>query len=280
MTRTPAPFGRRAAAVTAYEAHGAYVVIRCRDRSGPAPQPGQFYMLSTAERWGGGEGERPFLPRAFSVLRADAGELQFLIEDVGPGTKRLSELRPGDDLAIVGPLGNGFAGPREARKPILVGGGVGIAPLAIWQDELRASGTESPALLGFRDEAHAHGAALLTDPTIATDDGSVGHHGLVTELLEDELDRRADEAEVYACGPPAMLEAVRELCSRYEVPAQLALESGMACGFGACFGCVVPTVDGYIRLCVDGPVLDAAKLAGASSVGSSAGAELPGSVVG
>jgi dihydroorotate dehydrogenase electron transfer subunit len=257
MSRVIAPFGRRAAGVTAREEHGAYIVIHCRDADGPRPQAGQFYMLTAAARWGGGQGERPFLPRAFSVLRAGAGELRFLIEDVGPGTKRLSELGPGDELAIVGPLGNGFAPPREGRAPLLVGGGVGIAPLAIWQDEL---GGEATALLGFRDASHAAGAALLINTTVSTDDGSVGHHGLVTELLEDELDARADEIEVYACGPPAMLEAVRELCSGHEVPAQLALESGMACGFGACFGCVVPTVDGYIRLCVDGPVLDGAKL--------------------
>ncbi|HTT30532.1 MAG TPA: dihydroorotate dehydrogenase electron transfer subunit [Solirubrobacteraceae bacterium] len=276
MTRTTAPFGRRPAVVTAREEHGAYVVIRACDADGPVPRAGQFYMLSAAERWGGGEGERPFLPRAFSVLRARAGELHFLIEDVGPGTNRLCELGRGDRLNLVGPLGNGFAPPREGGRPILVGGGVGIAPLAIWQDELRAGGTESPVLLGFRDAAHVHGAALLTNPTVATDDGSVGHHGLVTDLLEDELDGRADEAEVYACGPPAMLEAVRELCAERDVPAQLALESGMACGFGACFGCVVPTVDGYVRLCVDGPVMEAAALADASSVGSSADAELRG----
>jgi NAD(P)H-flavin reductase len=257
VTRTLAPFGRRAALVTAREQHGAYTVIRCLDRGGPAPDPGQFYMLSSAERWGGGEAERPFLPRAFSVLRAGVGELQFLLEDVGPGTKRLSELRPGDDLAVVGPLGNGFAPPREHRAPVLVGGGVGIAPLAIWQDALPDN---TRVLLGFRDGAHAAGAALLTAPEVATDDGTVGHHGLVTELLEDELDDRGDEVEVYACGPPAMLEAVRALCVERDVPAQLALESGMACGFGACFGCVVPTVDGYIRLCLDGPVLDAARL--------------------
>ncbi len=275
MNRTPAPFGRRAATVTAREEHGAYVVIRCHDVRGPAPRAGQFYMLASAERWGGGEGERPFLPRAFSVLRASAHELHFLIEDVGPGTKRLCELNPDEDLLIVGPLGNGFAAPRGRRAPLLVGGGVGIAPLAIWQDELA---THAPALLGFRDASHAAGAALLRNAVIATDDGSVGHHGLVTELLEEALDYRGDELEVYACGPPAMLEVVRVACAERDVPAQLALESGMACGFGACFGCVVPTVDGFVRLCLDGPVLDAAKLASASSVGSSASAELPGSV--
>jgi NAD(P)H-flavin reductase len=251
------------------------VVLRAHDPAAVAPRPGQFYMLRAVERWGGGEGERPFLPRAFSVLRSRGHELHFLIEDVGPGTNRLCELAPGEELLLVGPLGNGFTRPRDGREPLLVGGGVGIAPLAIWQDAL---GPDTKVLLGFRDRIHADGAALLHDPVLATDDGSVGHHGLITELLEAELDARAEELEVYACGPPAMLEAVRGMCVEGDVPAQLALESGMACGFGACFGCVVPTVDGYVRLCLDGPVLEAGKLASASSLGSSAGAERPGAV--
>jgi len=94
---------------------------------------------------------------------------------------------------------------------------------------------------------------------LATDDGSAGHAGLVTELLGDALERDPN-VTVYACGPPPMLETVRALCAERDVPAQLALESGMACGFGACFGCVVPTRTGYVRLCVDGPVLEAAAL--------------------
>jgi dihydroorotate dehydrogenase electron transfer subunit len=261
----PAPFGRRAATITARETYGAYVVIRCRDQQGPAPRAGQFYMLSTAQRWGGGDHERPFLPRAFSVLRASEHELHFLIEVVGPGTKRLTELEAGEELRLVGPLGNGFAAPGQGREPLLVGGGVGIAPLAIWQDEL---GPSAPALLGFRDEHHARGAALLTNATLATDDGSVGHHGLVTELLADELDEHGERLEVYACGPPGMLEAVREACVERSVPAQLALESGMACGFGACFGCVVPTLDGYVRVCLDGPVLYAHTLQTAATAGA------------
>jgi dihydroorotate dehydrogenase electron transfer subunit len=262
--RVTAPFGRRSAPVIGREEHGAYVVLRCADPDGPTPQAGQFYMLSAASGWGGGAGERPFLPRAFSVLRARAGELHFLIEDVGPGTKRLFELQPGDDLLIVGPLGRGFETPREHRRPLLVGGGVGIAPLAIWQDQLT---TPTSPLLGFRDAAHVPGAELLEDPRLATDDGSAGHHGLVTDLLAEELDDD-EHTEVYACGPPLMLEAVRLATAERGVPAQLALESGMACGFGACFGCVVPTVDGYIRLCVDGPVLDAAQLETAAVAGA------------
>ncbi|MHB8658820.1 MAG: iron-sulfur cluster-binding protein [Solirubrobacteraceae bacterium] len=243
------------------EQHGAYVVLRCVDEHGPLPRAGQFYMLMAGAGWGGGEAERPFLPRAFSVLRARPGragafELQFLIEAVGPGTKRLCELAAEEVLELVGPLGVGFRAPRERRRPLLAGGGVGIAPLAIWQDEL---GAEAKVLLGFRDAAHAPGAELLENPRIATDDGSVGHHGLVTDLLREEIGLDPHR-EVYACGPPSMLEAIRVLCSARQIPAQLALESGMACGFGACFGCVVPTREGLVRLCLEGPVLDAARL--------------------
>jgi dihydroorotate dehydrogenase electron transfer subunit len=255
--RTPAPFGRRRLPVIARRELGAYVVLSVADVDGPAPDPGQFFMLAAAERWGGGADERPFLPRAFSVARRhDDGTLDFVLEDVGPGTERLGELGAGEDVWLLGPLGRGFAPPRKGRRPILVGGGVGIAPLMIWRDTL---GAVALVLLGFRDADHAEGSALLPGARVATDDGSRGHRGLVTELLAAELGCDA-RAEVYACGPPPMLEAVRALCAEHDVPAQLAMESGMACGFGACFGCVVPTTEGYLRLCVDGPVLDAAVL--------------------
>ena len=257
MSRTLAPLGRRLAEVTRHRRVGAYDVVSCDDPDGPAPDPGQFYMLAAAERWGGGADERPFLPRAFSVLRRHPdGTLDFLVEDVGPGTARLCELRAGDGLWLAGPFGHGFTAPRQGRRPLLVGGGVGIAPLAIWQDRLGASALP---LLGFRDRPHAEGAALLSGARVATDDGAVGHAGPVTDLLAAELgcDSRV---EVYACGPPAMLEAVRALSASQRIPAQLALESGMACGYGACFGCVVPTRRGLIRLCLDGPVLDAEEL--------------------
>ncbi len=253
--RTLAPPARRRVEIVERRTYGAYVVLRCADPDGPPPRPGQFAMLAAAERWGGGDGERPFLPRAFSVMRAADGILDFLLEDVGPGTNRLCELQAGDALWLLGPLGIGFAPPPSGHRALLAGGGVGIAPLAILQDEL---GDGARVLLGFRDKAHAEGAALLRDAQVATDDGGVGHHGRVTDLLIAELDTAGNaNVQVYACGPPAMLEAVRALCAARNVPAQLALESGMACGFGACFGCVVPTRDGYVRLCVDGPVLDA-----------------------
>jgi len=265
--RVQAPFGRRTAPITWRARYGAYVVLGCSDELGPRPQAGQFYMLSATARWGGGEGERPFLPRAFSVMRAPAGsaELEFLLEAVGPGTERLGELDVGDGMSLVGPLGSGFNPPREDRSALLVGGGVGIAPLAILQDQLAPN---APVLLGFRDAAHAPGAELLADPRVATDDGSIGYRGLVTELLAEELDGN-QRLEVFACGPPPMLEATRLLCAEHDTPVQLALESGMACGYGACFGCVVPTRDGLIRLCVDGPVLDGALLESSALVGAS-----------
>ena len=253
MKRVVAPLGRRACRVTANDGVGAYRVLRVADPEGPEPWPGQFYMLATVEGWGAGADERPYLPRAFSYLRWVDGELHFMLEDVGPGTARLGRVAPSEELWLLGPLGAGFALPEEGRAPVLCGGGVGAAPLAALQDRLG----DAVALLGFRDEAHAPGAALLRDVRVATDDGSVGHHGFVTDLLAETLDA---PVTVYACGPPPMLEAVRALCAARRVPAQLALESGMACGYGACFGCVVPTRDGYVRVCVDGPVLDAAAL--------------------
>jgi dihydroorotate dehydrogenase electron transfer subunit len=261
--RVTAPFGRRRVAVTGAEDVGAYRVVHAADLDGPVPWPGQFYMLATAERWGAGADERPYVPRALSFLGAADGQLSFMFEDVGPGTRRLCELRPGDELWLTGPLGKGFELPAAGRRALLVGGGIGIPPLAAWARTLEAQDIPTTALLGFRDAEHAAGARLLEcnrDHIVATEDGSVDHHGLVTELLAAELDRDA-AAVVYSCGPPGMLEAVRAMCAARNVPAQLALEAGMACGFGACFGCVVGVrAGGYVRVCVDGPVLDAARL--------------------
>jgi dihydroorotate dehydrogenase electron transfer subunit len=273
--RTLAPIGRRLLTVSRNDPLGAYRVLRVAHpdglggRGGRTPDPGQFAMLAAAERWGGGEDERPYLARAFSLARVRDGEAHYLLEDVGPGTRRLCELRAGEDLWVLGPLGRGFVAPPEDRRALLVGGGVGIAPLAILQDSLTARAVPCAVLLGFRDGPHAAGAALLSDAAVATDDGSVGHRGLVTELLDAELDLDA-HAVVYACGPAPMLEAVRAMCAARGVPAQLALEAGMACGFGACYGCAVPKRGGgYLRVCVDGPVLDASVL---DSVDEHAGA--------
>lgn len=266
--RVPAPLGRRRAEVAANVASGGYRLLTAIDAEGPMPRAGQFYMLACELGWGGGGG-RPFLPRACSVADAAASEggirLTFLIEDVGPGTHELARLAAGRGLLLTGPLGRQFSPPEElnpnAAGAILVGGGIGLAPLALLRRELAARGVPERSLLGFRDEAHSGGLELFrcSELRLASEDGHAGHRGYVTDLLAVMLaGDAAATAAVYACGPPAMLEAVRAQCAAREVAAQLAMEAPMACGYGACFGCAVPLRGGgYMRLCVDGPVVDA-----------------------
>jgi dihydroorotate dehydrogenase (NAD+) catalytic subunit len=267
-----APFGRRPCEVTENRVSGGYRIFSLLDREGSAPRPGQFYMLANERSWGEGGG-RPFLPRAISVAETapakDGVRLDFLVEGVGPGTDRLCELEPGERVWVTGPLGNSFSTPKQvnpdAAGAILVGGGIGIAPMAIWRRHLVERGIPLRVLLGFRNEAHCgglnelfcSGSSLCPDVRLATEDGHAGHQGYVTDLLATMLaGDDATSAVVYSCGPPAMLEAVADLCRSHEVSYQLAEESPMACGFGACFGCAVPKPGGgYLRLCVDGPVL-------------------------
>jgi dihydroorotate dehydrogenase (NAD+) catalytic subunit len=267
-----APFGRRRCAVAQNRASGGYRVVSLLDREGPEPLAGQFYMLAAAERWMSGDG-RPYLPRAISVAEAgpaaEGVRLEFLLDDVGPGTERLCGLEEGEEVWVTGPLGNAFVAPGEAvgavaAGAILVGGGVGVAPLALLRRRFSERGVPHRVLLGFRDEAHSGGldlfcsaaGTLCPEVRLASEDGHSGHQGYVTDLLAILLaGDDAKSAVVYACGPPAMLETVSELCRQANVPSQLAEETGMACGYGACFGCAVPRPGGgYERLCVDGPV--------------------------
>ena len=274
-----APLGRRRCAIADRRETGGYVVFTALDREGPEPEPGQFYMLAAEDGWGQRDG-RPFLPRAFSVAGARPREgelmLDFLVEAVGPGTERLAAVEPGDGLWVTGPLGRPFSEPRElapaAPGAVLVGGGIGIAPLAMLRRRLARRGVALRTLLGFRDAAHSGGLELFdcSEVGIAFEDGHRGHRGYVTDLLASALKGDgAPDAAVYACGPPGMLEAVRVLCAERGASAELAMESPMACGFGACFGCAVPLADGgYMRLCVDGPVVRAERLQTAVVAGS------------
>ena len=268
MTERPlAPFGRRLCEVVDNHASGGYRVFSLRDGEGPAPAPGQFYMLAAERRWEE-RAERPYLARAFSVADAVAEDeglrLDFLVEGVGPGTDRLCGLEVGEQVWINGPLGRPFSTPRDlapaASGAILVGGGIGVAPLAILRRQFADRGVPTRVLLGFRDRAHSGGLEDLfacCEVRLASEDGHAGHKGYVTDLLAVLLQGDdAAGAAVFACGPPAMLEAVRLLCADRAVACELAMESPMACGYGACFGCAVPLSDGgYMRLCVDGPVV-------------------------
>ena len=212
--------------VVATETVGPYTLLRI-DRGPLDPGiPGQFFMLEAPGR---------VLPRPMSVCLAPPDELGFLIDPIGPGTRALCELGVGDSVHVLGPLGNGWN--VDVERPLLVGGGIGVAPLPYLSERMGSP----PALLGFRSEWHAEAAALVPNAEVVLEPT------YVTEALPAGYD-------VLACGPEPMLEAVRALAPG----AQLAWEAPMACGFGACYGCVVE-IDGALkRLCVEGPVLAAA----------------------
>ena len=216
--------------VVANEAVGPYTLLRVERGALEPGSPGQFFMLEAPGR--------P-LPRPMSLCQAPPGELAFLLEAIGPGTHAICAAEPGDELHVFGPLGNGFR--LDVELPVLVGGGIGIAPLPYLSEQLGAP----PALLGFRSDWHAEAAALVPNAEVVVEPT------LVTEPLSELVTQRY---KVLACGPEQMLEAVRELAP----DAQLAWEAPMACGYGACYGCSVE-IDGRLqRLCVAGPVLGAA----------------------
>jgi dihydroorotate dehydrogenase electron transfer subunit len=218
------PARRERLTVVANESIGPYVLLRLR-RGGLEPgAPGQFFMLEAPGR---------VLPRAFSLCLSLPNELGFLLEPVGPGTRALAELDPGDAIGVLGPLGNGF--DLDVERPLLVGGGIGIAPLPYLSVRLGSP----PAVLGFRTSHHAEAASLVPNAEVVLDPT------LVTDALP------ADPGDVLACGPEPMLDALEAL-----VPsAQLAREAPMACGYGACYGCVVERGGRLVRLCLEGPVL-------------------------
>jgi dihydroorotate dehydrogenase electron transfer subunit len=209
--------------VVAVEAVGPYALVRV-DRGSLDPGiPGQFFMLEAPGR---------VLPRPMSLCLAPRSELAFLLDPIGPGTLALAALEPGEAIHVLGPLGNGFR--LDVAQPLLVGGGIGIAPLPYLSEALE----RPPALLGFRSAFHAEAGALVPNAEIVIDPV------LVTDVMPTDRD-------VLACGPEPMLQAVRALAS----DAQLAWEAPMACGYGACYGCVVEINGELKRLCVEGPVL-------------------------
>src|SRR3954454_24421042 len=215
--------------VVAAEAVGPYTLLRVQRGATEAGIPGQFFMLAAPGR---------LLPRPMSVSIASERELGFLIDRIGPGTRALCSLRSGDRIAILGPLGNGFR--LDVERPLLVGGGIGIAPLPHLSEALGSP----PAVLGFRSERHAEAAVLVPNAQVVIEPT------YVTEAMPGGHD-------VLAFGPEPMLEAV----ARLEPCAQLAWEAPMACGYGACYGCAVE-IDGQLRrLCVDGPALAAEAMA-------------------
>jgi dihydroorotate dehydrogenase electron transfer subunit len=216
---------RELRSVVAVEDVGPYRLVRLERGGLDAGTPGQFFMLEAPGR---------LLPRPMSLCLAPPGELHFLVDPIGPGTRALAALEPGECLAVLGPLGNGFR--LDVDRPLLLGGGIGIAPLPYLSELLGGP----PAVLGFRTGWHAEAAALVPNAEVVVEPT------YVTEIMPPGRD-------VLACGPEPMLRAIQEIAPA----AQLAWEAPMACGFGACYGCVVEVGGRLERLCVRGPVLEA-----------------------
>jgi dihydroorotate dehydrogenase electron transfer subunit len=217
---------RERLSVVANEPIGQYTLLRVRRGALEPGVPGQFFMLEAPGR---------LLARPMSLCLAPDRELAFLIDAIGPGTRALCLLEPGDALHVLGPLGNGFN--LDVERPLLVGGGIGIAPLPY----LSAALGGPPAVLGFRSDWHAQAAELVPNAQVCVEPM------LVTDLIPSGLD-------ILACGPERMLEAIRRIAPQ----AQVAWEAPMACGYGACYGCAVEINGELKRLCVEGPVLCAA----------------------
>jgi len=228
------------------------------------PQPGSFVHIRPTT-----DGTDPLLRRAFSIFDYDElnGTIDILFKIFGRGSLLLSKVKPGVILDVLGPLGNGFIEPTKETDLVLVGGGVGIPPVYLAaKDALRKGHPKEKVtfLCGFICDKESVMAervkGLPITVRVSTDDGSLGFHGYVSQLLEQELDsNRLTSPLVCACGPEAMLKAVQSVVLRRNVPCFLSLESIMPCGVGTCLGCVVKAEgeDKYKRVCREGPVFDA-----------------------
>jgi len=209
-------------------------------------RPGQFVMVTVPDGLA-------FLRRPLSLARVRDDRVSLLVEARGRGSGRLAALEVGEGVDLAGPLGSNFPvdGVGEA---LLVGGGIGCAPLEFLADALLARGARVTAACGFRDRRAARLAALLDLPALhaATEDGSVGCRGTVLDLVQ-RLDPGPGTV-VYACGPTPMLAAVQRWCARAGLRGWVSLEAHMACGTGSCHGCVVETARGRQRVCSEGPV--------------------------
>ena len=250
-----------------------YFLLRVASRKISAfASPGQFVQIKVA-----GDNEI-LLRRPFGVHRVGKNTFDCLFEVVGPGTKLLSEKQPRDSLDIIGPLGNGFNYTLYAKRYtlILVAGGMGVAPLVFLAEKLTEGKAQSArskviVLMGAKTESQIlcvkEFKKLGCMVKVATDDGSKGFKGKITDLLKVFLrtskltNQQTFEPTIYACGPRPMLKVISRLSIRYNIPAEISLEEHLACGIGACFGCAVKTKDGFKRVCKEGPVFPAEVIA-------------------
>jgi len=237
---------------------------------GASARPGQFVMFRVQRSL------PPLLRRPFGIFRTGflppdcdglppKEYLEILYKVVGRGTGIMQELHEGDRVEVLGPLGRGFDLGRAGREKILVGGGIGLVPLFMLASELISNGNVRLLMGGrTRDDilAVTEFERLGVETYVSTDDGSLGEEGVVTRVLERKLEKFPD-AEVYACGPMQMIRAVYDICHELGTPLQVSLEALMACGVGACLGCVVKGAGHseeqprYLCTCKAGPVFNA-----------------------
>jgi len=225
-------------------------------------RPGQFVMIKA------GVSAEPPLRRPFSILKVDAaaGTFTLFLKVVGAGSRALAALRTGDVAQCLGPLGRPFAIPEAGTEALMVAGGYGIAPFLMLSDELRRRGGAGRVFYGGRTAADLQVrtpfASLGVSLVSATEDGSVGHKGLVTEPLQQYLSGHHGPVALYACGPDPMLHAVARIAQERDIPCQVSLDPWMGCGVGTCLGCVVWTQNEaearpkYRCACTEGPVFD------------------------
>lgn len=237
-------------------AHSILTVIPLLDFA--EPEPGQFFMV------GIGDCRNPLLKRPFSFFRRTGNGFQILYRIAGEGTSMLRNVREGAAIDILGPLGNPWPVPSKGETPLVVAGGVGIASLFSFIEKCADSayifyGAKTAHELLLLDELAENSTPFYG----STDDGSYGEKGTVVEILRKFLANpfaRLASPVVYACGPKKMLEAVSKTAKDKKLTAYISMEENMACGIGACLGCAVKTVNGYKRVCVEGPVFRAGEI--------------------
>ncbi len=216
-----------------------------------AVRPGQFIQIKVSD------GLEPLFRRPFSVFRAKSGRVEIFYDVVGKGTKILSQRKKGEFLDVLGPLGKSFTMPsKEIKQIVFIAGGIGAAPFMIFSDGLKTHKAEKILLYGGRTRAHTFSLAEFkkngVKTFIATDDGSVGEKGRVSELFSKiEI---SPETMIYTCGPKPMIAAVQKFSKDNGLKGEASMEEIMACGLGACLGCSIPTTNGYRTVCHDGPV--------------------------
>lgn len=224
------------------------------EKSLPEIKPGQFVNIEIKYT------DEIFLRRPFSVFEVDYNEniVSIIVKILGRGSKKLTEIKPGDELSIIYPLGNGFTKPEQTDKALMIGGGSGVAPMLFLAKESGLEKSKVDIILGAKtkdDHINVPEYKNFASLNYASEDGSLGEKGFVTQhsLFVNNL---ASYNKIYACGPDGMMKAIAKVAKEKNIFCEVSLENLMACGFGVCLCCIEPTVNGNLCVCTDGPVFN------------------------